>query len=252
MFIAAKPPGNVRLLALRAGTHAIQLDPNLAEAYAALGYTTMHEMDWGRAEALLRRAIELDPRNVPAHQTYASYLAVQRRFAEAISEARRGLDLDPASVRARQMFAWMLYFDRQYEAAARELRTILQMDPTYGLGHFHLGQVLLVTKRWDEAIAELRIAVQVTHRAPAALGLLAMAYGGAARTDEVERIFEELEQRSTTETVPPGAWLLAYLGAGNKTRAIDMLEQGYAERDNYEINIGADPLMDSAPKRAAL
>ncbi len=38
--------------------------------------------------------------------------------------------------------------------------------------------------------------------------------------------------------------IAAYLGAGNKTRAIDMLEQGYAERDNYEINIGADPLMD--------
>ena len=81
------------------------------------------------------------------------------------------------------MFAWMLYFDRQYEAALRELRTILRMDPTYGLGHFRLGQVLLVIRRWDEAIAELQTAVSLTERAPAALGLLAMASGGSGRTD---------------------------------------------------------------------
>ena len=34
----------------------------------------------------------------------------------------------------------------------------------------------------------------------------------------------------------------------DKTRAIDMIERGYTERDNYEINIAADPLMDPLKK----
>jgi DNA-binding winged helix-turn-helix (wHTH) protein/Tfp pilus assembly protein PilF len=244
VFIAVKPPTNVRLLALGAATRAIQLNPNLAEAYAALGYTMLHELDWTGAETALRRAIELNPRYMPAHQAYASYLAAQRRFAEAIDEARRGLDLEPASVRARQVLAWMLYFDRQYDAAARELRTILNMDRTYALAHFRLGQVFIVTARWDEAISSLQTAVEMTDRAPAALGLLAMAYGGRDQRAEAQRIVGELEGRAVTQNVPPGALLLAYIGVDDKTRAIDMIERGYAERDNYEINIVADPLMD--------
>jgi tetratricopeptide (TPR) repeat protein len=244
VFIAGKPPAHVRLLALRAAIRAIELDPKLAEAYAALGYTTMHEMDWARAEAALRRAIELNPRNMPAHQAYAGYLAARRRFTEAIAEARRCVDLEPASLRARQTLAWMLYFDRQHDAAIRELRTVLHMDPTYAYAHFRLGQVFLVTGRWDEAIAALQTAVDLTHRAPAALGLLAMAYGGRGARAEAQGIVDELEQRSATENVPAGAVLLAYLGIDDKARAIDALERGYANRDNYEINIAADPLMD--------
>lgn len=248
VFIAAEPPANVRLLALRAAMRAIELDPKLAEAYAALGYTTLHEMDWTRAAMSLRRAIELNPRNMPTHQSYASYLVAQRRFAEAITESRRAVELAPASVRARQHLAWMFYFDRQYDAALHELQTIGQMDPTLAYTHFRLGQVRLVTRRYDEAIPELQTAVELTHRAPATLGLLAMAYGGRGDRDEAQKIVDELERRSSTEHVPAGAVLLAYIGIDDKDRAIDALKRGYVERDNYEINIAADPLMDPLRK----
>jgi len=179
-----------------------------------------------------------------AHQAYASYLVARRQFPEAIAEARRCLDLEPGSVRARHIFAWALYFNRQYDDAIRELRTIVQMDSTYAMAHFRLGQVFIVTGRWDDAIGELRIAVDLTHRAPAALGLLAMAYGGRGDRTEAKRITDELEARSTSETVPAGAILLAYIGNGDQARAIDAVATSYAERDNYVINIAADPLMD--------
>jgi DNA-binding winged helix-turn-helix (wHTH) protein/tetratricopeptide (TPR) repeat protein len=244
VFIAGRPPTNVRLLAIRAARRAIQLDPTLAEAYAALGYTTLHELDWAEAERALTRAIELNPRYARAHMTYASYLAAQRRFKEAIAEARKALDIEPASLRVRQVFGWMLYFDRQYDAAIRELQTIVQMDRTFALAQFHLGEALLVAGRFDEAIATLLRVADETNRAPAPLGLLAMAYSGGHQREEARSILADLEKRSTTETVPPGALLLAYIAVDDKQRAIDMLEKGYAERDNYEIWIDADPLMD--------
>lgn len=244
VFIAGKPPTNVRLLAIRAATRAIQLDPTLAEAHAALGYTTLHELDWAQAERALNRAIELNRRYARAHMTYASYLAAQRRFKDAIAEAQEAVDIEPASLRVRQVFGWMLYFDRQYDAAIRELQTIVQMDRTFALAQFHLGEVLLVAGRFDEAIATLQRVVDETEQAPAPLGLLAMAYAGDHQLEEAQHILADLEKRSTKETVPPGALLLAYIAVGDKQRAIDMLEQGYAERDNYEIWIDADPLMD--------
>jgi len=92
VFIAGKPPTNVRLLAIRAATRAIQLDPTLAQAYAALGYTTLHEFDWPQAESAVRRAIDLNPKYTRAHLVYASYLGAQRRFKEAINEARQAVE----------------------------------------------------------------------------------------------------------------------------------------------------------------
>ena len=136
VFIAGKPPANARLLALRAAMRAIQLDPHLAEGYAALGYTALHEFAWTEAEAALRRALQLNARFMPAHQAYAGLLAARRRYPEAIAEARRGLDSEPASVRARLVLGWMLYFARQYVAALQELQTILQMARTYALAQF--------------------------------------------------------------------------------------------------------------------
>jgi DNA-binding winged helix-turn-helix (wHTH) protein/tetratricopeptide (TPR) repeat protein len=245
VFVAGKPPDNVRLLAIRAATQAIQIDPNLSEAHVSLASAALHELDWERAETSVRRAIELNPQYAPAHEVYATYLIAQRRFGDAISEARRGLDLEPVSLRARHMVAWSLYFDRQYDAAIRELRTILQMDATFARAQWRLGQVLLVAGRYDEALSNLQVAATNTRRAPAAVGLLAMAYGALGQHTEARGIVDELAERSGTQYVPPGASTLAYLGAGDKGRAIDELERVYADRDGYAIYINVDPLMDS-------
>ena len=245
VFVAGKPPSHVRLLALRAANRAIQLDPVLAEAHAALGYTSLHELDWTQAETSLRHAIELNPEYGPVHVSLASYLVAQRRFSDAIAEARRAVELEPTSLVARHSFAWMLYFDRQYDAAIRELQMILQMDRTYAMAQWRLGQVLLVAGRGDEAIRTLQAAAETTREAPAVLGLLAMAYGERLRHVEARHIVDELERRSATQTVPPGAMTLAYLGIRDKSAAIDSLEHGYADRDNYTIYLDVDPLLDS-------
>ena len=244
VFLSIKRPSEVRRLAINAATRAIELDPTLAEAHAALGYATMHEMDWQRAGTALRRAIELNPRYVVAHEIHAAYLADQRRFREAIDEARLAVDLAPASQRARRTLGWMLYFARQYDEAIRELRTVVQMDPANAYAHFRLGAALLVTGRSREAVLELEQAVELGRRGPAALGLLGMAYGADGRRADALRMLEELGARAATGYVAPSALLLGYIGVGDMRRAVDMVVHGYEERDNYEINIVVDPLMD--------
>jgi DNA-binding winged helix-turn-helix (wHTH) protein/Tfp pilus assembly protein PilF len=244
VYLAVQRPSDVRLLALRAATRAIQLDPKSAEAYTALGYASMHEMDWSRAGTALRRAIEVDPRYTLARQTYASFLATQQRFDESIAEARRAVELDPASLRGRQIYGWMLYFGRRFDDALRQLRTVAEMDPRYAHAHFRIGQVLIVMGRPAEAIPELQMAIELSGGSPAAIGLLGMAYGASGRRTDARRVADDLEARAATENVPAGTLLLAYIGTDDRNRAVDMVTRGYEERDNYEINIVADPLMD--------
>jgi tetratricopeptide (TPR) repeat protein len=245
VFVAGKPPGNVRLLAKRAATRAIQLDPNLPDPYVALGNAAMHELDWSQAEKSYLRAIQLNPRYAVAHQLYGSLLVAQRRFSEAIAQARLAVDLSPVSLRARENLAWMLYFNREYESAIRELHAIVEMDRTFARAHWRLGQVLLVQEKYDEAVGFLEKAVQLSDRAPAALGLLAMGYGGLGQIDAAQRLVDELAERAGKETVPPGASLLGYLGVKDTSAALDALERVYEEGDGYAMFVDADPLMDS-------
>ena len=245
VFVSVKPPVNVRLLARRAAMRAIELDPNLAEGHAALGNAVLPELEWKSAEASLRRAIDLKPDLARAHLTYASYLVAQRRFADAIAEARRAVDLEPTSVRARHGFAWMLYFDRQYDAAILELRTILQMDRTFAWAQWRLGQVLLVAGRCDEALPALQTSVEMTDGSTATLGLLAMAHGCLGQRTEAREILHQLEERSITQNVPPGALLLGYLAVGASSKALDLLERIYTDRDGYAVYVTADPLLDA-------
>jgi TolB-like protein/DNA-binding winged helix-turn-helix (wHTH) protein/Tfp pilus assembly protein PilF len=245
VFTAGKPPANARLLAIRAATRATQLDPELAEAYAALGYTYLHELDWTQADNALQRALRLNQSCASAHATYANYLVARGRRSDAIEEARRALAVDPVSLGTRQLLAWMLYFNHEYDAAIQELRTTLQMDPAYTFGRWRLGQVEIVARRFDDAARELERAAIDGHRAPAILGLLAMAYGGRGQSLAARRLLDELKTRSATETVPPGAIALAYIGVGDTANAVASLEESYASHDNYAIYISVDPLMDT-------
>jgi cytochrome c-type biogenesis protein CcmH/NrfG len=233
------------MLAIRAATRATQLDPDLAEAYAAFGHTMLHELDWVQAEKALTHALQLNPSHRGARDSYASYLIARGRRAEAVDEARRLLALDPVSVGARHTLAWMLYFNHEYDAAIRELQTTLQMDPNYAFGRWRLGQVEIVTRRFDDAVRDLERAAKDSRRAPAVLGLLTMAYAGQGRHPAARRLVDELRARSSTETVPPGAIALAYIGAGLTSQAIASLQEVYDSHDNYAIYMSADPLLDS-------
>ena len=73
---------------------------------------------------------------------------------------------------------------------------------------------------------------------------------GVARANRARENETDEDRRPTRKAGRHGdrsALLLGYLGTIDKDRALNMIERGYAERDNYEVNIVADPLM--APLR---
>ena len=61
-----------------------------------------------------------------------------------------------------------------------------------------------------------------------------MAYGEQGRRIAAQRLVDELKARSTSETVPPGAIALAYIGIGDTANAIASLQEVYATIDELE------------------
>jgi tetratricopeptide (TPR) repeat protein len=82
-----------------AATRALQLDPDLAEAHAALGLVKSHyDFDFSAAQREFLRAIELNPNYANAHLFYAGgYFTPMGQHQNAIEEMKKALELDPLS-----------------------------------------------------------------------------------------------------------------------------------------------------------
>jgi len=97
---------------------AAELDPTLAQPYAALcQMATWYEWDWAAADEHCRRAIELRPNYATAHQWYSELLLRLGRTDEGLEEAELAKRLDPLSPVLTNAIAWSNIQLGDYEAA---------------------------------------------------------------------------------------------------------------------------------------
>lgn len=131
-----------------AARRALQLDPDLAEAHASLGFAYwQQDHDAGAALEELERAVELKPSYAQAHHWLALMKLVAGRREEAREHAELGVELNPGHPTARVTLVMALLATGDYEEA--EVR--LGPDPPVsGAGSALTGDVSYHVGRWDE------------------------------------------------------------------------------------------------------
>lgn len=72
---------------------AIELDPNLGDGYAAVGFISL-SLD-ASAEPYLRKAVQLSPQRPEFHRWHAQTLDALKRYDDAIAEFKRAVEIDP-------------------------------------------------------------------------------------------------------------------------------------------------------------
>jgi predicted Zn-dependent protease len=114
-----------------AARKALQLDPDLSEAHAALGWVLSNfYYDYAAGEREFKRAIELGPSSSDAHQGYADILNGLGRADEAISEIKLARQLDPISFYVSRDVGRILYDSKRYDEALEALRQAADMNPS--------------------------------------------------------------------------------------------------------------------------
>jgi len=132
---------------------AIELDPNLPEAYAELGYNIIRKRDFDAAAMAAERTITLNP-------NFADYRIAQVLFSvgdatRAIELAKTQMRLDPFHPHFAPLMAGEAYYVlKQYREAQRWLREATGRAPNHQYGHAFLAATYAQLGQLEDAHAE--------------------------------------------------------------------------------------------------
>ena len=229
-----------------AARKALAIDNASSEALAVLAsFKAIYKFDFSGAAAEFERVIQLNPNDATTHHWLAiDALANLGQGAREIAEMKRALELDPLSLIINSNLALAYIHSRRFDEAIAQLRKTMELDATFYPTHMYLAQVLELQGKIPEAIAQCEKAVAITDDA-VALALLGRIYGLTGRKDEARQILEKLRQLRAQRYTPAYALALVFVGLGDRTEAINWLEQGYGEGDGTFLGpIRVDPLLD--------
>jgi serine/threonine-protein kinase len=239
--LVGQSPTHYRTLAIATAKRAIEIDDQLAEGHAALGFAKLYNWEWAGAELELRRALELNPSYASARVWHASSLIIRQRFDEGIAEVERARELDPLSLITQTQVGWMYKFAGRDEEAIAQYLKVLAVDPSYPWALYQLGGSYVNTGRLKEAMEVLEKAVVASKDNPAMLGSLGEAYALAGRRAEAQRLLARLGRMSTERYVTPIAPATICLGLGETDCYFRYLEKAFEERSNYVAYLSVAP-----------
>ena len=226
-----------------AALKALELDNDLAEAHASLGYVKHRfDWDWPGAEKEFKRSLELNPDYATAHQWYGWYFISLGSLEAARREFDRAREIDPLSLYTNLTIGVAYFYSQQYEAAKDQFNKVIEMDQDFAPAHRWLAKTDVELKKYDEGIAEARVAIRISSdkNAETALGY---AYSVSGKQSEARRILTQLEHPAKDRYVSPYSVAAIYSGLGEKDHAFAWLEKDLTERDNSMVFLAVDQQM---------
>ncbi len=218
-------------LAKTAASKALELDPDLAEAHAALAQVAMREWNLPEAESQFKKAIELNPNNTDARHQYSHYLLSMRRPKEAEMQATKALELDPLSPAMRVHLAYHYYYTRNYEKAETLYRALIKDDPDYALAYSQFLSVLYDEGKFDQAFEAYLDANRLSNTSPDEIASLKKIYTNGGWPAILRRSIAKTLAKDDAKSKFAVELASDYALLGDREAAIRWLEQAQINRD---------------------
>ena len=239
------PSAEVIPKAKEATLRAVEIDPGNSEGYETLGLISFwYEWDWQAAEKYYQRALDLDPKNAETHYGYAHLLSNSGRDDAALAEIQLARELDPLSLRINALEGQILFFAKDYDNALDRLNKTIDLDPRFWLSHLFISRVYTEKGMHSEAVTEAKKAAELSGNSQShAYRAYALAKWG--KLTEAHAVLAELLKSATETYVPPYNIALACAAVGEREKALEYLEKGFAERDVRMVFLKVEPQWDA-------
>jgi eukaryotic-like serine/threonine-protein kinase len=248
------PAAEARAASDSAVAKALQLQPDLSEAYAERAWTLLfYHWDFPGAERDFRHAMELTPNSSDAHEGYGTYLVATGQFDEGLEQMKKARDLDPLSPFTITDYCVLLTYARRYDEAVTQCLAALELHPNFRWGMDNIAETYLLKGDYAKA-----------RPVEAKLGCDAACVAMAEEINGAPGRSGAFDSWLKTQKEPPDAFFLAqsYAGLGRKDQAFASLEKAYQLRsdphgmtytavDPHFDRIRSDPRFDAFLRHAS-
>lgn len=230
----------------RAAERALELDPDLPEAHAALAFLRFqsdHDLD--AAERGLRRAVELNGSNAQALAWLATVQRARGKADEAIASARRANTLDPFAPVIIRYLAFTLAKTGHCGEALEHAATAIDLAPDHPDGYLVRWTCHVLAGQYDMAAQASRETFRAWGLDEADLDSLEATWRRQGWHATLEREIDLLENRRVpVRSEYFKAQRLAQLGRTDD--ALLALEQAWVARDPILVfELRMDPAIDA-------
>ncbi len=234
------PAGPTFELASAAARHALELEPDLPEGHAELGWVQIsHEWDLRAADASYARALKLGGGNrsiVGGASVVADSLG---RHDEAVALARRAAALDPLSYIAHGNLALRCLNSTLFDEAAAALDTAFRLNPRAGLLPAVRGTLCLEQGRPAEALSSF----EQEPIEPLRLAGIAMSLHALGERVPSAAAMQTLIERCSRDGALQIAEAFAFIGDAD--RAFEWLDRAFEQRDSGLPQMQSWPLLNN-------
>ena len=262
---------------------ATTLDPDFAEAYAALGWTySFLGTNYGnlppreaypKAKEAALNALALDSNLSDARTLYADILTwYDWDFEAAEREYRKTMELDPLNVLGYALF---LTTQERHAEAIEMIERRVQAQPDDPYVRVNAAWRYFAARQYERAIEEAELAgdhpdaravlgwawlwtgdiqraigffeadIENRGRLPGQLSSLAVAYYKSGHQEKAQELLAELEAISVTEFISPALLSEVYFAAGDADSGFISLQQAVDVRVRDVIFLRVNHLLDS-------
>ncbi|TVR33796.1 MAG: hypothetical protein EA390_03685 [Balneolaceae bacterium] len=198
---------------------ALDLDQNLAEAYASLGLLYSNRHRGSAAIHELNRAVELQPGYAEAHNWLSWNYQLLGQPVKALESAKKAVNLNPLSPEAVSNLSVSYLYNGYPEKALSEALRAVELQPDWGTSTFYHGLALYELNRYSEAIPVLQdLSTPWAGNGP--LATLALCHIKNNETDKANQIMNELKEKEDIFSTG-----LIYAALGNSDRALEHFQQ---------------------------
>jgi serine/threonine protein kinase/Tfp pilus assembly protein PilF len=215
---------------------AVELAPNLSEAYTALGDLDWVKMDWVNAEKEYKQAFALNPNQLDVCGCYGHLLALLGRFREAEPIIKHGAATNPLSPQIEAIYGLLKQFQRQYPESISHFRRSMELNPNSPIAALGLAGTYSRSGQYPEALALLD---RPGFRDRAAV---ASIYALQGRRDDATKLLRSiLNERRYVYRLEIAT---LYFALGDKEHGFEWLTQAVDEQEFPVRYLRVDPIWD--------
>jgi TolB-like protein/DNA-binding winged helix-turn-helix (wHTH) protein/Flp pilus assembly protein TadD len=213
---------------------AIQLDPNFAAAYAALGEAWA--LPWGKRdnrETAVRgleysqKAVSLDPTSSEAFSSLGHSLMQSHRWNDGEVALRRAIELDPNNPFAAEYLAVLLSQKGRVDESLQLSRQLATANPVSADFQRTYANMLYRDRKYDEAIAQCQRIIDLDPSHLITYGTLANSLAETGHYREAEEAFRK------GNLLSPGVLAWLYVREGKPESARKVLKDHPALVDSH-------------------